>query len=173
MKEEVLNTLSETQKKLLNENRWAIGYLAKIEDVFINLCLQNFISSFQLDFINGLLEEECIDKEDYSLLKYLIETVDASRINYFMEMKELRKARNNLFPQLAQQAKSELVYMRDYSMKNNEIIFVGEYEDLFVEHNEIIPGEEYKLYSMKNIEAIPGEEYDKRLKKVYDKVMER
>lgn len=170
MKEEVLNTLSEKQKELLECNRWAIWYLAEIEEVFINNMLQELGSKFMVKYIDALLEKRCIDEEDYFFLEHLIEIVEKSRIDYFMEMDNLERDRNDNFPWLADQARRKRAYMRDYRMKDDEAIYIEEYKDNFMKHNEIIPKEAYQLCFLKN-SVISRGEYNKKLKKVYDKVM--
>jgi len=72
----VLRGGEQSYRLLTEDNQWVIQYLSKIEGIFINLCLQDLIAEYMGKYIQGLLDEGCIDADDAERLSYLSEKVE-------------------------------------------------------------------------------------------------
>lgn len=117
----VLKSGEQAYRLLTQENQWAIKYLSKIEEIFINQCLQDFTAEYMRKYIHALYEEKCIDDDDRKKLDYLIARVEDSRKKYF---DKLDYGQNNLKHRLRRR-----IHMRDYYVERTEETPVSAYEE--------------------------------------------
>lgn len=118
----VLKSGEQAYRLLTQENQWAIKYLSKIEEFFINQCLQDLTAEYMRKYIHALHKEKCIDDDDGKKLDYLIDRVETSRKKYF---DELDYGQNDFKHRLRRRT-----YMRDYYVERTEETPVSAYEEI-------------------------------------------
>ena len=117
----VLKSGEQAYRLLTQENQWAIKYLSKIEEIFINQCLQDVTAEYMRKYIHALYEEKCIDDDDEKKLNYLIDRVEDSQKKYFYE---IDYGQNDLKHRLRRRT-----HMRDYYVERTEETPVQAYEE--------------------------------------------